>query len=287
MPDVEVRIPGYEIYESLGEGPWGESFRARQTRLDRIVQLTLLVPEEEAKGPAIHARARICARLTHPHLVSGIDFGDCSSGKYLVTEWLDGPSVGQIVERSGGIAGPRSVEIALAAARGLEHASEQGLVHGAVTPEALVIARGGNPKLRGYGPDRSATRSDRDWRSPERKRGGRATARSDVYSLGLVLHHVLSGQYPFEDAPPAQVVGNHVVEVPVPLAKVCPKLGAGIPELVDWMLAPDPTDRFDTPADLVVALEELSERVEQRVKIRSTRTSRRTRGLRPRRRRRR
>ncbi|MHC4472849.1 MAG: serine/threonine-protein kinase [Planctomycetota bacterium] len=286
---MDERITGYAIAESLGVNPWGESFKARQLSLDRTVHLTILRPE--AEDPAVHRRARICAGLTHPHVVSGIDFGKCPGGEFLVTEWVEGPSVGEIVRRADAIAEERSLEVALAATRGLEYAFDEGLVHGSVTPEALVIAPGGNPKLRGFGPDKPATRSDLDWRSPEQKGGREPDLRSDLYSLGMVLYFMLSGRHPFEDAPPAEVVDGVVVEAPYPLAQANRRLHPDTVTIVEWILAPSAAERFGTAGELATALEKLIEDLESRVSFKKKRASRplgrRIRGSRARRRRRR
>ena len=88
MEKSPERVAGYEILTNLGRTGWGDNYRARQVSLDREVRLTLLPPEDEA--PEIHARATRCATLTHPHLVSGIDFGREEGRSYLVIEWADG-----------------------------------------------------------------------------------------------------------------------------------------------------------------------------------------------------
>ena len=274
------------MLDSLVKTPWGETYRARQVSLDRVVSLTVLTANE-----AVHARARVCAGLTHPNLVSGIDFGEVSERRYLVTEWVEGASIGDIVHRSGPIAAERCLEITLAVTRALEHAADQGLVHGAITPDAVLIARGGTTKLMGFGSDRQKTRVKLDWRSPEQKRGERPDARSDVYSLGTVLYLMLSGRHPFEDAPPAEIVDGEVVERPYPLEQANRRLGPETVAFVGRMMAESPDERFAAPGELAEALESLVQELEQRVTFRPKRGARpgirRTRGVRSRRRRRR
>ena len=131
MRSVSIKkVAGYEILEPLGETAWGRSFKARQVSLDRLVHLTVLPSEKDARS--VHAMARICAALTHPHLVSGIDLGQTEGGKFLVTEWVEGPSIGEVVRRGGAIAEERALEIAFAAAQALDCAARKGLGHGNV-----------------------------------------------------------------------------------------------------------------------------------------------------------
>jgi len=266
------RIPGYEILADLGGSTWGTSFKARQVSLDRVVRLTVLPPEADA--PRIHQLARRSAALTHPNLISGIDLGVYPGGTYLVTEWVEGPSIGEIVRRAGSIAEGRSLEIALAAAHALDHAARNGLGHGNVTPESVVVARGGTPKLRGFGSDRKSALSDADWRSPEKKRKEPEDVRSDIYSLGTVLYYMLAGVHPFENAPPAAVIDGVVVEEPVPLREVAHRIDANVELLVTRMMAPSPDDRFASAAALAEELERVIEKLDEKVDLRRPKQAR-------------
>lgn len=272
MHVVAKRIAGYEIVESLGENAWGKSYRGRQVSLDRPVYLTVLPSEQDE--PAIHSLARACAALTHPHLVSGIDLGVTPRGKYLVTELVVGPNIGDVVRRGGAIAEERALEIALAVAHALDYAARQGLIHGRVTPEAVVIAPGGTPKLRGFGADRDTTRSDLDWRSPEAKRGEATDVRADIWSLGAVLYWMLAAHYPFEDAPPPEVIGGEVVERPFPLLQVSRKLSPDTCRLVERMMDHHPSDRHGSAGELAEEIEGLISRLDDRVSFQPGRVAR-------------
>ena len=284
------KISGYELEEELGSNSWGTAYRARQVSLDRPVYLTILSPERLTGSAEMFAKS--CAGITHPHLVSGIDLGEEEGVRYLVTEWVEGPSVGDLVRRGGAMAEERALEITLAVAQGIDHAARKGLVHGNLSPEAIVIASGGNPKIRGFGADRESVLSDRDYRSPEQKRGEATDIRSDIYSLGLVLHFLVGGEYPFDGAPPAEVVGSEVVERPALLARrISPETTA----LVELLTAPSRDDRPRDGAVLGEAVEAVIVKLDERVVLRPGRAAKpaarpaahRTRAARPRRRRRR
>lgn len=283
------KIAGYELVEDLGRNAWGHAWRARQVSLDRPVSLTLLDPGSITRSVEMLARAS--AAVTHPHLVSGIDFGEEEGRIYLVTEWLEGPSVGELVARGGPLDETRALEIGLAAAQALDYAARKSLVHGNLSPAAIVITSGSNPKVRGFGADRESVRWPEDYRSPEQKKGRATDVRSDIYSLGLVLHYVLTGRYPFEEAPPAEVVGSEVVEVPAPLAEHNRRLAPETAAVVERMTAFRAEDRPRDGGALAEALEAALSRLDERVEIRSSRPARpaprRPRTVRPRRRRRR
>jgi serine/threonine protein kinase len=247
---VTISITGYRLNESLGDDSWGEAWRALQVSLDRPVYITVF--PAEAPIPAI---VRVCAALTHPHLRSGIDFGESEGRPFLVTEWVEGPSVGELVQRGGALAEERCLEIGFAAAQALDYASRKGVVHGNLCPETIVIASGGNPKLVGFGADRDRVHSIEDYRSPELKRGRATDVRSDIYSLGAILFYALSGHFPFDDAPPPEVVDGEVVEIPCDLAALNRRLRPDVVSLIERMLSMRPDDRFGNAAELAEAIE--------------------------------
>jgi serine/threonine protein kinase len=115
---VTLRIEGYQILDELPANAWGRAFRAVQTSLERTVALTLLDP---AGGEGVSSFARLLAGLTHPNLASGIDFGECTDGSYLVTEWFEGPTIAEIVLRAGLVHG-RPLGHLLPGSRAASHA---------------------------------------------------------------------------------------------------------------------------------------------------------------------
>jgi len=262
MPAVNDSIAGYQIEVELGTNAWGRAFRARQVSLDRPVYLTLLPPDFASTN-----LARACAGLTHPHLVSGIDFGDSRDGTYLVTEWVEGPTLGDVVHRGGPVAEERGLEILRATSQALDVAARKGIVHGAIDPESIVITSGGSPKIRGFGPDRDYATTPEDYRSPELKDGDLTDVRADIYSLGATMYFALSGRYPFLDAPPPEVVDGVVHEMPFPLGQANRRLSPEVVTLVDHMMAFSAEDRYPHASDLVRAVNETCERLDERIRL--------------------
>jgi serine/threonine-protein kinase len=283
---VSETIAGYTIEEELGRDAWGRAYRAHQVSLDRPVYLTLLDDE-----PGRASLARACAALTHPHLVSGIDFGEIKAGRYLVMEWIEGPTLGDVVRRGGPIAEERALSIGIAVAGALDYAVTNGIYHGSVGPEAIIITSGGSAKLTACGPELEPALFDEDYRSPEQKRKQERDGRSDLYSLGATLYFALSARHPLEGAPPAEVVDGEVRDVPFPLGAANRRLRPEVVTLVDRLMAWDPDHRFATAGEAVQAMEQLVARLEEQVSLRPTRPARtgtrRQKSVRPRRRRRR
>lgn len=271
MPRVNDSISGYQIEEDLGANAWGQAFRARQVSLDRPVYLTLL--KADFKSIAL---ARACAALTHPHLVSGIDLGECERGRYLVQEWAEGPTIGDIVYRGGPVAEERGLSIALSTSHALDAAARKGIVHGWIDPEAIIITSGGSPKIRGFGPDRHYAGSAEDYRAPEQKQGQATDIRADIYCLGATLYFALSGQHPFEDAPPAEVIDGVAIENPHPLARANRKLHPELVALVERMMAWSPDDRFSGAGALAEEVEKTMNRIEEQARTAVSRNARPT-----------
>ncbi|MEN8149815.1 MAG: serine/threonine-protein kinase [Planctomycetota bacterium] len=269
-------IAGYQIEKDLGPNAWGRAYRARQVSLDRPVYLTLLHPDFESI-----ALARACAALTHPHLVSGIDLGECDRGRYLVQEWAEGPTIGDVVHRGGPVAEERGTAIALATAHALDAAARKGIVHGRIDPEAILITSGGSPKIRGFGPNRNYAGTPEDYRAPEQKAGEATDVRADIYSLGATLYFALSGRYPFTDAPPAEVVDGVVIESPHPLGRANRRLHAELVSLVERMMAWRPDDRFSGAGALAEEVEKTMDRIEAQARTEVSRQARPARRARP------
>jgi len=264
MPVVNDSIAGYQVEIELGANAWGQAFRARQVSLDRPVYLTVLAPDF-----ASIALAKACAALTHPNLVSGIDFGESGQGRYLVMEWAEGPTLGDVVHRGGPVAEERGIALVHAAAQALDAAARKGIVHGSIDPEAIIITSGGSPKIRGFGPDRGYATTPEDYRSPEAKEGSLTDVRSDIYSLGATMYFALSGRYPFLDAPPPEVVDGVVREAPFPLGQANRRLSPEVVTLIDRMMAYSPEERYSHAIDLVRAVEETRDRLDELVHLRT------------------
>ncbi len=262
----QEQIAGYRLLELLGEGAMGAVYKARQLSLDRDVAIKVLSPDlarDEAFVRRFLAEAKAVARVNHTNLISGIDVGDADGLKYLVMEYADGNTVASLLRRGGALDEERALVIALQVARALEHAHRAGLVHRDVKPDNVIVTRDGVAKLcdlglaRLEGASESVTRMGTPaYISPEQARGdAHVDARSDLYSLGATLFHMLVGRPPYEGVSGPQVLAKHLTE-PVPSllasgADVSPRTE----ELVRRLLAKVPTERFATAGELVQALD--------------------------------
>ncbi|MBI2899544.1 MAG: serine/threonine protein kinase [Planctomycetes bacterium] len=207
-------IPGYRLHQRIGSGGMGAVWRATQISLNRTVAIKILAPRL-AKDPAYVDRflkeARAVARLQHPNLVSGIDAGEAKGVYYLVMEYVEGRTLWRILEGLGRFEEPEALRIALQVAQGLDHAHRHKIVHGDVKPGNVMVMPDGLARLCDLGLAREIARRDagpalgtKHYMSPEQARGEPLDGRSDVYSLGMTLGHILTGSHP---APVARIPG--------------------------------------------------------------------------------
>ncbi len=268
----QEQIAGYRLLERLGGGAMGTVYKARQISLDRDVAIKVLSPEL-ADDPAYVERflreAKAVARLNHTNIISGIDVGDANGVKYFVMEYVDGSTVASLLRRGGAMDEERTFLIAQQMARALDHAAKSGLVHRDLKPENVLITRDGVAKLCDLGlakvEDHPTTGGEQghrmgtpDYISPEQARGEpNVDIRSDLYSLGATIYHMLSGRPPFEGPTAAAVMAKHLTELPKSPRQIDPSLSALGEVIVLRLLQKRREDRFQTPAELLQRIDEL------------------------------
>jgi serine/threonine-protein kinase len=270
----KVEIPGFQIIEKVGRGCMGVVYKARQTSVDRIVAVKILLPSL-AKNPSYVQRfvreAKMAAALSHPNLVSVIDAGASNGLYYFVMEYVEGKSVGERLHEIGKFSEKEALGVALDVASALQHASEKGLIHRDVKPDNIMMHRD-RVKLADMGLARPTT--DERWAmaeaglavgtpyyiSPEQARGEvQIDIRTDLYSLGATLYHMVTGRPPFEGETSAEVTRQHAdnsLFAPPP-DHLNDKLSSGFGVVVETLLAKDRRTRYQQPKDLIHDLKNL------------------------------
>jgi class 3 adenylate cyclase/tetratricopeptide (TPR) repeat protein len=269
----------YEVLEELGGGAMGQVFRARDTELQRAVALKFLIPHESlAEAPMIallRQEGRAIAQLDHEHIVRifNVDVWSSEPGEpalpFLVMECLEGESLSALLRR--GRPGPRkALEILDAVAAGLAHAHEHHIVHRDLKPSNVFITRRGVVKILDFGlawlaaasapPDVTlSTAGTPPYMSPEQWRGETQDARTDLWSAGILLFEMLTGEPPYQGTP--ELIRARVIsEEPVPSVR---ERVPGLPETVDRLLASllakDPGQRLGSAMELRERLRQVEE----------------------------
>src|SRR5438132_985205 len=255
----------YAAEEELGRGGMGRVLRARDLKLGRLVALKVLAPgmHDSKQLRRFEQEARAAGALNHPNIVMVLDIGDHAGEPYIVSELLHGATLRALL-RDGPLAPEKAADLALQLANGLTAAHQAGIVHRDLKPENLFITDEGRLKILDFGvakllgdapagmsTETGAVIGTAGYMSPEQVRGVSVDHRSDIFTVGAILHEILSGASPFDRASPAET-GYAIVNLPPPA------LPAAVPRrlarVVSRCLAKDPAQRVQSSAELLALL---------------------------------
>ncbi len=270
----------YKILERIGKGRNSGVYKATH-KMGQVVAMKVL-PPSKAKDDKLLSRflreARLALRLKHPNVVRSFEMGQSNSLHYLVMELLEGETLEEVLARRGKLPYREAVRLIYQALQGLQHIHEQGLIHRDLKPSNLMLLSDGkapdpnsttecNLKILDIGLGRELYDENAkpremltdltgegvilgtpDYLSPEQARDARhIDVRSDIYSLGCVLYHCLVGHPPFPDSNMLHQLVRHATETPRPVRELAPDVPEALQQVLNWMLAKEPTDRYPTP----------------------------------------
>jgi serine/threonine protein kinase len=276
----------YKILDRLGQGRMAGVYKAVH-QLGQLVAIKVL-PPSRAKATNVLARfqreARLAMRLKHPNVVRAFQVGEAKGLHYLVMEYLEGETLDEVLHHRRQLTPAEAVHLVHQALTGLQHIHEQGLVHRDLKPSNLMLVGGAGDSLlkatvkildiglgrvlfdesspaAPAGPNNKQLTAEGvllgtpDYLAPEQARDPRtADIRADIYSLGCVLYHALAGQSPFPDTNIITQMVRHATEEPRPLRELNPAVPDGLQQIVNWMMAKDPAQRYPTPERAAQAL---------------------------------
>ena len=273
-PQHEKRVlGGYEIISKIGQGGMGAVFKARQVSVDRIVAFKVLPPKLATSRTFVERflrEARAAAKLNHPNIVHAIDAGEADGYYYFVMEFVDGPTVEQLLKMPGGLSQQRSLEIIRDVARALDCAHSAGIIHRDVKPGNILVHSDGTAKLADLGLAREIERTDAaitqlgaamgspHYISPEQVRGDASLdGRTDIYSLGATLYHMIVGSTPYTGGTSTEIMAKHLGEpVPDP-RKVGPQVGDEAARIIWKAMQKKREQRYATAKDFLQDIENL------------------------------
>jgi serine/threonine-protein kinase len=268
-------IQGYKILTKIGQGAMGSIYKALQISMDRIVAIKCLAPkysQNDKFRERFLREARAVARLNHPNIIQGIDVGESAGVHYFAMEYIDGPTVGELLKRGGALDERRALNIVTQISRALQHAFNHGIIHRDIKPDNIMLTREGVAKLCDLGlaklpsaeGDASGTRPGASmgtpyYIAPEQARGEQnVDTRADIYSLGASCYHMVVGEVPFPGQSAADVISKHLTEPVTPPRVKNPLVSGAVDWVVVKMMQKAREDRYQTPTELVRDLDAIA-----------------------------
>ena len=265
-PRLGTVIAGYRIEERIGRGGMGVVYRAQHLNLQRRAAIKIIAPdlaESEGFRERFTREARIAAALQHPNIVTVYDAGEVDGMLYLAMQFIRGEDLAAILRRDGRLRPYRAIDVCRQVASALDAAHAMGLIHRDVKP-ANVLIEGRNAFLTDFGLTKQTGTNAKLTRAgdmvgtihyvaPEQIEGRRVSARSDVYALGCLLYHCLSGQVPFAHETDVAVIYAHLSEQPPNLSELRPELPDGLDAVMAKALDKSPDRRFPSCGDMISA----------------------------------
>lgn len=271
---MDRSIAHYNLLERLGQGALGELFRARDTKFGRTVALKVVPTAafEGADRERFLEDARVAAALSHPNVATLFDVGEYDGGVYLAYEFAAGITLRQEIA-AGALSPRRAVELAVQIGDALAEGHSQGLLHTDLRTDTIILTQKGNAKVLEFGLARwtrgSATRATAAraaeslghealpivaYMSPEQALGGAVDARTDLFSLGVILYEMLTGSGAFGGATPAQTIDNVMGATLAPPSALNPDVSAELDAIVARATAKEIDKRPQSAAALSAEL---------------------------------
>lgn len=262
----------YTLMESIGTGGMAYVYRAYDKILDRSVAVKMLRDDLVAHNDdfrefimRFRMEAQSVAKLSHPNIVTMYDVGHEGDVDYIVMEYVDGETLKKKIDRDGALDEKEALRIAREIAEALEHAHQNHIVHCDIKPHNILITNTGRVKVTDFGIAQAATSTAKHtnvgfilgsapYLSPEQARGQMADARSDLYSLGIVLYEMLTGRAPFGGQDPVAVAMKQIQEIPIPPSSWHTSISPLAEAVVMKALEKSPLNRYQTMEEMIVDL---------------------------------
>ena len=267
---VKQQVGGYKLIRRIGEGGMGEVYLAEQITMHRVVALKILhqkwADDEEFRKRFL-LEARAVGKLSHPNLIQVFDVGKWQGLYYFSMEFIDGVTAEDLIRHDGQIPVERAIDIALQVCEALKYLAQHDIVHRDIKPANIMVTKDGVVKLGDFGFIKSAfdtelmqegtTIGTPDYISPEQARGERSLdVRSDIYSLGASMFHMLAGKT-FFSGTCSQVMRNHIETMPPKLDEMRKDVPKELVRIIAKMTAKQAIDRHQSPEALIKDFEVL------------------------------
>ncbi|MFN8657162.1 MAG: protein kinase [Candidatus Obscuribacterales bacterium] len=278
IPEQVAKLLGerYEVIALIGQGGMGSVYKVRDVQLDKLFAVKVLnahLVEDQAAYKRFEQEAKAASELTHANVVALYQFSRSETGApFIVMDYLDGQDLSTVIKSEGYLDVPRALDIGIQAAEALAHAHMKGIVHRDIKPSNIFLLKtpGGMDyvKLVDFGIAKVAGNEQAGqhltqtgevfgsplYMSPEQCLGNKLDARSDIYSLGCVLHEALTGKPPFAGQNPIKTILSHINDAPIAVSKAGSQANEDLEKIVLRCLEKEPANRYQSADDLAFDL---------------------------------
>ncbi|RFT14923.1 MAG: Serine/threonine protein kinase PrkC, regulator of stationary phase [Candidatus Saccharicenans subterraneus] len=257
----------YEVIEFLGEGGMGAVYRVYDKKLKEVVALKFLRPEISMEPRLIErfqAELKLARQISHRHVCRLYDLGEEGFSLFITMEYIQGEDLKRFIRRTGHLNENKARTIARQVAEGLAEAHHFGIIHRDLKPHNIMIDQEGNAKIMDFGLARSVQQQGitqkgmilgtPEYMSPEQAEGLEADRRSDLYSLGVIMFEMVTGQVPFKGETPLSVAVKHKLETPPDPRELNPGLSEEMSRIILRCLEKNPDDRYQLADELILDL---------------------------------
>lgn len=255
----------YTIIEQIGLGGMAVVYRARDEKLGRDVTFKVLREEHLSDNEFIkrfNVEARAAASLSHPNIVSVYDVGNDGDIYFIVMEYIDGCTLKDLINRKAPFSNQEVISISLQVASALEHAHANGIIHRDIKPQNILVSSSGKVKVTDFGIARAASSTTTSgeamgsvqYFSPEQAKGGFVDAKSDIYSLGIMMFEMITGTLPFDGETPVALAMKHIKEPLPDILKLNPNASESLIKIINKATQKRPYARYQSASQLIADL---------------------------------
>lgn len=257
----------YEIVERIGVGGMAVVYKALCHRLNRYVAVKLLKDDlavDEDFRRRFHTEAQAVAMLSHPNIVTVYDVSRTPDVDYIVMELIEGITLKQYMQKRGVLSWKEALHFSSQITKALIHAHSRGIVHRDIKPHNIMILKDGSVKVADFGIARlnstqntltKETLGSVHYISPEQAKGSRLDARTDIYSLGVVMYEMITGRLPFEGDSAVSIAIQHISSIPLSPRELNPEIPVGFESITMRAMNPDLEQRYQSAERLYEDLE--------------------------------